>query len=154
MADETGCTITRATPGDLPALTQLFDAYRVFYRQASDPAKAHAFLHERLERGESVIFLARDPGGQALGFTQLYPGFSSVCARRVWILNDLYVAARARRSGVARALVAAAHGHSSETGALRLTLSTARDNTPAQALYESLGYVRETAMFEYAFELA
>lgn len=153
MADETDCRIVRATPGDLPALTQLFDAYRMFYRQPSDPAKAHAFLRERLGCCESVIYLAQDAGGQALGFTQLYPCFSSVSARRVWILNDLYVVAEVRRSGVARALMEAAHAHARETGVLRLTLATARDNIPAQALYESLGYVRETGMFDYVLEL-
>lgn len=153
-AGETGCSILRATLADLPALAPLFDAYRVFYRQPSDIATAHAFLRERLQRSESVIFLAEDAGGQVLGFTQLYPGFSSVSARRVLILNDLYVVAHARRNGVARALVEAAHIHARVTGVARVTLSTARDNTSAQALYESLGYVRETEMLDYAREFA
>ena len=99
-----------------------------------------------------MIFLACDSDDKPLGFTQLYPSFSSVSARRTWILNDLYVAAAARRRGVARYLMEVAHAHSMETGALRVTLSTARDNTPAQALYDSLGYVRETGMFEYAID--
>ena len=149
---ETACRIVRATLGDLPALVPLFDAYRVFYRQPSDPARASAFLGERLVCGESVIFLARDGAGAALGFTQLYPCFSSVSASRFWILNDLYVEARARRLGVARALVKAANAHAITTGAARVTLTTARENAPAQALYESLGYVRETKMLDYTLE--
>ena|SRR5690348_6009665 len=153
MAGETGYSILRATLADLPALAPLFDAYRTFYRQPSDLATAHAFLHERLGCGESVIFLAEDAGGRVLGFTQLYPGFSSVSARRVLILNDLYVVAAARRSGVARALAEAAHIHARMTGVARVTLSTAHDNGPAQALYESLGYVRETGMVEYSLDL-
>lgn len=151
-AEEAGYRIVRATLGDLPALVPLFDAYRVFYRQPSDAGRARAFLGERLERGESVVYLARDGGGAALGFTQLYPCFSSVSASRFWILNDLYVEARARRLGVARALVEAANAHAITTGAARVTLTTARDNTPAQALYESLGYVRETKMLDYTLE--
>lgn len=143
--------ITRATPDDLQVLVPLFDAYRVFYGRPSDPAMAQAFLRERFERDESVIFLARDGGG-VIGFTQLYPCFSSVSARRIWVLNDLYVEARARRSGVARALMEAAHAHARDTGAARVTLCTARDNTPSQALYESLGYMRETKMLAYALE--
>lgn len=153
-ADQAGYTIARAAWGDLNALVPLFDAYRAFYRQPSDPERARAFLGERLEWGESVIFLARDSDGVALGFTQLYPGFSSVSARRVWILNDLYVTAEARRRGVARALVRVAQAYARGTGAVRVTLSTGRDNTSAQALYESMGYVRETQMLEYALELA
>lgn len=151
MTGDMDYAIARATIEDLQVLVPLFDAYRVFYGRSSDPAIARAFLHERFERGESVIFLARDDGG-ALGFTQLYPCFSSVSARRLWVLNDLYVEARARRSGVARALMEAAHAYARDTGAARVTLCTAGDNMPAQALYESLGYMRETKMLAYALE--
>lgn len=152
-AGKTACRVVRASLDDLDDLAPLFDDYRVFYRQPSDPARAWAFLGERLERGESVIFLARDRGSKALGFTQLYPGFSSVSTRRLWILNDLYVETGARQCGVARALVEAAHVHARDAGALRVVLSTSRDNTSAQALYESFGYVRETQMQEYSLEL-
>jgi ribosomal protein S18 acetylase RimI-like enzyme len=145
--------ITRATLSDLDALTPLFDGYRVFYGNPSDPATARAFLRERLSNDESVIFLARDADGSALGFTQLYPCFSSVSARRLWILNDLFVALDARRRGVARALLERAREHGQETGVVRLILQTAHDNTQAQALYESLGWVRQGGMYEYALEL-
>ncbi len=145
--------ITRATLADLDVLAPLFDAYRVFYGKPSDPAMARAFLHERLADNESVLFLARDAGGRALGFTQLYPCFSSVSARRLWILNDLFVSPDARRRGVAKALLQRAREHGNETGVVRLTLQTAHDNVQAQALYESLGWVRQDGMIEYALEL-
>ncbi|HET9836346.1 MAG TPA: GNAT family N-acetyltransferase [Rhodanobacteraceae bacterium] len=148
-----GIAITRATPADLDALAPLFDGYRVFYGKPSDPALARAFLQERLSNDESVIFLARDAEGSALGFTQLYPCFSSVSARRLWILNDLFISPDARRCGVARALLEQAREHGMETGVVRLTLQTAHDNAQAQALYESLGWVRQDGMYEYALEL-
>ncbi len=145
---------TLAGLDDLDALATLFDAYRVFYRQPSDPTVARAFLRERLQRGESVILLSRDThNGAALGFTQLYPSFSSVSAGRIWILNDLFVAATARRRGVARALMASARAFAVGTGALRLVLETAEDNHHARALYESLGYVREGGTRHYSLEL-
>ncbi|TAN07380.1 MAG: GNAT family N-acetyltransferase [Rhodanobacteraceae bacterium] len=148
-------TTARATFADLAALAGLFDAYRVFYRQASDLSIAHAFLEQRLQRDESVIFVARDAAsGEALGFTQLYPSFSSVSARRIWVLNDLFVTQQARQRGVARALMARARAFAAETHALRLVLETAEDNAPAQALYESLGYVREARTRHYALALA
>lgn len=149
-----GFAVLRATLADLDDLAMLFDAYRVFYRKPSDPATAREFLRERIARDDSVIFLARDDADRAaLGFTQLYPSFSSVSARRLWILNDLYVAESARRRGVARALMESARKYAMQTGALRLVLATAKDNAQAQALYESLGYAREEGMFEYALEL-
>ena len=145
--------VTQATLADLDALAPLFDGYRVFYGKPSDVAAARAFLQERLALRESVVFLARGADGAALGFTQLYPCFSSVSARRLWILNDLFVAGSARGRGVARALMEAARRHALATGALRLVLQTARDNARAQALYESLGYRRDDGMYEYSLEL-
>ena len=145
---------SRATLDDLDGLTLLFDGYRVFYERRSDRARARAFLQERLQRGESVIFIARDATGEACGFTQLYPLFSSVSAQRIWLLNDLFVAAAARHAGVGHALMERARAFAKETGALRLVLETAEDNHPAQALYEWLGYVREAGTRHYSLELA
>ena len=146
--------VSHATLADLDALTPLFDAYRGFYRQASDPDGARRFLHARFEHDESEIFLARNATeGDALGFTQLYPLFSSVSMRRIWVLNDLFVLPEARKRGVARALMCAAREFGHVNGAIWLTLETANDNGPAQALYESLGYHSETGVRHYSLLL-
>ncbi|WP_019140588.1 GNAT family N-acetyltransferase [Noviherbaspirillum massiliense] len=142
----------QAVLNDLDALAPLFDGYRQFYGQAPDLELARAFLHERLALMESVILLAEDDRHNALGFTQLYPSFSSVRARCIWILNDLFVAPHARAKGVGRALLEAARRHAIATGAIRLELSTAHDN-PARSLYESLGYERDTAFCHYSLAL-
>src|SRR4249919_930255 len=131
--------IRRATLDDLDLVAPLFDGYRRYYGQASDLPRAKAFLRERLERNESTILLAmRDV--QAAGFTQLYPMFSSVRTAGLWILNDLFVAENARRSGVARALLDAAAAFAREQGAAGLMLETMRDNAPARALYRAAGW--------------
>jgi ribosomal protein S18 acetylase RimI-like enzyme len=145
--------IQPATITDLDALVPLFDGYRQFYRQAPDRARARAFLAERIERGESLILLARDDDGTGLGFTQLYPLFSSVRAVRTWLLNDLFVAPSARRRGVAGALLRSAAEQARARGVASLSLSTALDNAPAQALYESLGWRRESGYCEYSLGL-
>ena len=144
--------VRRAGLADLALLVPLFDGYRQFYRQPSDPALAERFLRDRLTRGDSVIFLAEDRSG-ALGFTQLYPIFSSVGAAPAWVLNDLFVAPGARRSGAGRALLERARQHGLETGARWLSLSTGRDNFEAQALYEKLGWVRDTEYYHYELPL-
>ena len=146
-------TIRQATLHDLDALVPLFDGYRRFYGKASDEAGAREFLIARLRLNESLILLARDEHGTALGFTQLYPLFSSVRMVRTWLLNDLFVAAHARRQGVARALLEAAATHARKLGAASLSLSTAHDNLPAQALYESLCWRRDTQFREYGLTL-
>lgn len=145
-------TVRQAGLIDVNIVAPLFDAYRQFYRQPSDMQLARTFIHERLSLMESVILIAENNHRQALGFTQLYPSFSSVSARRIWILNDLFVLANARGQGAARALLDAAKAHALATGAKRLTLSTAHDN-PAQKLYESSGYERDTEFYHYSLAL-
>jgi GNAT superfamily N-acetyltransferase len=142
----------QAVLADLDLIAPLFDGYRCFYGKDSDPAIAHAFIAERLMLCDSVIFLALDEAGNAMGFTQLYPSFSSVSARRIWILNDLFVTSQARGRGVGKALLDAARQYAIQTGAKRLVLSTAHDN-PAQKLYESQAYVRDTGFLHYELEL-
>ncbi len=90
--------VRQATIGDLELLVPLFDAYRQFYRKASDMALARQFLLERFQHNQSVIFLALQQDGAALGFTQLYPSFSSTAAARIFILNDLFVVPVVHRS--------------------------------------------------------
>lgn len=149
-----GDTIRQAGPGDADAVAPLFDAYRQFYEQPSDLALARAFIGERLARGESVIFLA-ERDGRPVGFVQLYPLFSSTAPRprRLWLLNDLYVAPEARQGGVGRALMARARRLAEETDACGLELATARTNTIGQRLYESEGYRRDDAFLRYELGL-
>ena len=53
--------VRRASVADLDRMVPLFDAYRQFYGQMQDLALAREFLRERLERDQSVIFLALRP---------------------------------------------------------------------------------------------
>lgn len=145
-------TLLKARPRDAAALAPLFDAYRRFYGQRSDPAAGRRFLLRRSARKESVVFLARS-GRAVLGFTQLYPTFSSLTLKRVWILNDLYVVPEGRRQGVAAALMARALCLARETGAEGLFLETAVGNRAARRLYEKLGWKREREFFRYNFDL-
>ena len=137
----------------LDLLAELFDAYRQFYRQPAARKRARDFLAARMSQRESIVFLALDEDGSALGFTQLYPTFCSVATAGIWVLYDLFVADSARRRGVGRALMERAREHALSTGAGRIDLSTAQDNAPAQALYEDLGYQKDTEFFVYSLDL-
>ena len=145
--------VIRATPDHLDRLAPLFDGYRMFYKQDSNLAQARAFLKERIERDESVIFAAQAEDGALVGFTQLYPLFSSVSVRRVWLLNDLFVAKSARREGVGEMLMHAARDFAKETGAKGVSLETGIANTEAQALYEKLGYEKQEGTLWYFLEV-
>ena len=144
--------VRRATMTDLNLVVPLFEAYREFYRQPSEPERTRRFLLERFENNQSVIFLAVDDGA-AIGFTQLYPSFSSGAMAPIFILNDLYVAPEARRRGAGSGLLRAAALYAHGVGALRLVLSTEVTNTTAQSVYERMGWKRDTVFCVYQLAL-
>jgi GNAT superfamily N-acetyltransferase len=146
--DQAGVEVRQARLEDLDHIVPLFDAYRQFYRLASDPDGARRFLLERFNHHQSIIFLAF-ADGVAIGFTQLYPSFSSGAMARIFILNDLFVSPESRRSGAGQALLQAAEEYGRRVGALRLVLSTEITNTTAQAVYEKEGWQRDTVFYAY-----
>ncbi|MGB1049333.1 MAG: GNAT family N-acetyltransferase [Rhodothermales bacterium] len=142
--------VHRASPSDLDTVSSLFDAYRVFYEQSSDIASARRFMQERLTKQDSVVFLALNHDGKGLGFTQLYPLFSSVRMRSIWLLNDLFVDKDARRMGVAHALMEHARDFARASGAAGLELATAKDNESAKSVYHDLGWKLDTEFDHYS----
>jgi GNAT superfamily N-acetyltransferase len=141
-------TVREASLNDLDAVTALFDAYRVFYRKASNPEAAREYMRERLSRGESRVFLAL-VDGRAVGFMQLYPTFTSVDLGTMWILNDLYVDPDARRHGIASRLLQRAEDLGRETGAAKLFLRTERINEAGKACYEQAGWALDERFLVY-----
>jgi GNAT superfamily N-acetyltransferase len=136
---------------ELNDLIPLFDDYRVFYGQVSDRAGAEKFLSERLQLNDSVIFMAFE-GEAALGFTQLYPIFTSVGMKRSWLLNDLFVTPAARKKGIATLLLERAKKHGRDSASGWLLLSTGVANTSAQSLYENNGWQRVNDFYyEFVF---
>ena len=131
---------------DVSMVAILFDAYRVFYKQSSNLQAAFDFLEQRVDKNESTIFMAILQG-EAVGFIQLYPIFSSVSLKPAWLLNDLYVAENARRQGVAEALLQQAKQFAMETNAAYVLLQTSEDNYKAQSVYEKNGWIKLTDFF-------
>lgn len=141
--------IRRATLGDLELLLPLVRGYREFYKQAHDASAEHAFIHDHLANGTSVIFLALDDARAPIGFAQLFQTFSTVHLSPAIVLEDLFVATDARRSGAASALLEAASCYARECGASQMFLETAIDNTTAQRVYERNGWTREARFYKY-----
>ena len=138
--------IRRAKKKDIGQISVLFDKYRIFYKQQPDMAGAKAFLKKRFKRKEAVIFVAEERK-ELIGFTQLFPVFSSVSMKRTWLLNDLYVNEKARGKGVAGKLLNAAREFGNKTNSKWLLLQTGADNVTAQKVYERNGWVKETDFF-------
>ena len=131
----------------LDDLTPLFDAYRVFYKQDSDLDSEKAFLKARIQNNESIIYMAYI-NDEAVGFTQLYPLFSSVSMKHLYLLNDLYVKSIHRNKGIGEALINKAKELCVAQQNKGLALQTGVDN-PAQKLYERLGFVKDHDLYYY-----
>jgi TetR/AcrR family transcriptional repressor of bet genes len=151
--DDKSLHISRAGKDDAKEIAKLFNLYRQFYEEPSNLRLASRFIRQNLDQERSVIFIARDTDGSSLGFVQLYAGLCSVEAKPFWTLYDLYVDASARKRGVGRELMLAAETHARKTKACRLDLETAHDNFIGQALYEDLGYLRDTHFYKYSLAL-
>ncbi|WP_407643472.1 GNAT family N-acetyltransferase [Cohnella endophytica] len=143
-------TVLHATIQQLDEIASLFNAYRVFYGQPSDIEGARQFLFDRFAHRESVILVARhQDDGKLVGFTQLYPTFSSISMRRAWVLNDLYVLEDYRGLGISHRLLEAAKEYAQATDAKGLSLETAVDNIVARGLYEKHGYTCDDHYVHY-----
>lgn len=135
-------TVRQANLDDIQPLIQLFEAYRAFYRQPPAPEQAEQFLRHRISHNESTVFIAEQQG-KLIGFTQLYPSFSSSMMKRVFVLNDLYVDQQHRQNGAAQALLQTAADWAKTQDACRLVLATEHNNAQAQALYEKMGWTED-----------
>ena len=144
-------TIGEASLNELELIAPLFDAYRVFYRKESNLEAASAFIKERIINNESIIYLAF-VGEEAIGFTQLYPIFSSTRMKRVWLLNDLYVDKKYRGQGISKMLMDEAKKLTEETSAAALVLETEKSNEIGNSLYPSAGFTLENDVNHYYWE--
>lgn len=142
--------VREAKKSDLNEVAELFDLYRQFYEQKSDPVLVLEFIAQRFNSAESVILVAEDDQLGLLGFCQLYPSFCSVEAGPIYVLYDLFVLPAARKHGLGRLLLQAAEAKAMVDGKVRMDLTTAKTNVVAQALYESLGWVRDEVFFAYS----
>jgi ribosomal protein S18 acetylase RimI-like enzyme len=146
----TTVTTRIATTADIAGVARLFDAYRQFYEKPPDLVLATQYIGDRIRNNESVVIVAERQERGLLGFCQLYPTFCSVEAVPILSLYDLFVWPEARRTGAGKKLLLAAEHYAARNGFARLDLMTAKTNTTAQSLYETLGWVRDTAFYAYS----
>ena len=144
----TGLSVKRIDKAEAHHVFELFDRYRIFYKQTSDIKLAESFITERLIKNESVIYVAL-VNEIPVGFTQLYPKYSSMRAVKNWILNDLYVDEAYRKQGIASKLIQAALDYAKIDNARFVQLETQTDNYTAQRLYELVGFIQQQPDTEF-----
>jgi GNAT superfamily N-acetyltransferase len=149
--EEVRVQITVVGPADLAELLPLMRAYCDFYQIAPGDQTLLELSQALLAdpQREGLQLLARDDSGRAVGFATLFWTWQTLAAARVGVMNDLYVAAEARGTGVADGLIAACLERCREHGATRLIWQTAVDNHRAQAVYERIGATRDERWLDY-----
>jgi ribosomal protein S18 acetylase RimI-like enzyme len=159
--NQSNISIQLASSRDISHVVHLFNAYRAFYGEAPDEARALTFIRDRIALASAqppgqfsvaqyfLAWIDSGEGRQAIGFMHLMPSTNTLAMRPIWFLEDLYVEPSARRKGIATAFLKHAEEFAQKTGAERLTLATAHDNATAQSVYRKLGYVREEHLWTF-----
>jgi len=132
--------------GNFEKVVPLIGQYQKFYRQVPDEARNRRFFGQFVggHHPQATLFLALGEKGEALGFATLYFLPSSLTARTVCMLNDLYTIPEARGKGIARSLVEQCREHGRRRGFSTLDWQTEQSNTGAQRLYDKLGASRSS----------
>jgi GNAT superfamily N-acetyltransferase len=146
--------IREATEADLPALMPLLRGYCEFYESDPPDSGLEAMARDVIAAPEDVAFLlvATGDDGEMIGFALNQWKWSSLRGARVVVLDDLFVAERARGAGHADALIEAVAGVARRHGAPIVSWFTMPDNKRAHAVYDRVGGTAET-LLEYELEL-
>ena len=135
------------------SFVDLFEQYRAHFGQAADPDRSRAWLTDATTTGPMRAFLAR-VDGVAAGICLIAICPASLTLGEFWMVRDIFVDPRWRRTGVARALLDAVRAAAQQRGALRLTLQTEDDNVAALRLYEACGFGPVTGLRQLMLALA
>ena len=146
--------VREATEDDLEALAPLLRGYADFYESNPSDDGLEAMARDVIAAPEERAFLlvSTDDEGEVVGFALNQWKWSSLRGARVVVLDDLFVAERARGGGHADALIEATAEVARRHGAPALSWFTMPDNKRAHAVYDRVGGVPET-LIEYELEL-
>ncbi len=135
--------ITRVGVADLDDLLPLMRGYCDFYEVSPSDGALRALALTLIERPDTsgVQLIAREHG-EAVGFATIFWSYSTLAARAIGVMNDLYVAPAARGGGLGAELISACEAECAARGVEILEWETAPSNARAQAVYDRLNAVR------------
>jgi GNAT superfamily N-acetyltransferase len=147
--------VSEVVPGDhgFQSFVEPFERYRAHYGQTADRNRSQAWLTDATTTGPMRAFLAR-VDGVAAGMCLIAICPASLTLGEFWMVRDVFVDPRWRRTGVARALLDAVRAAARQRGALRLALQTEDDNVAALRLYEQYGFGPVTGLRHLMLALA
>ena len=131
-------TVRIAAPGDAEVVARLLCDFRDHEGRHWPPDDAMLAGVERLIGRDDVDYLLG--GDPPMGVVQLRYRYGVWWDAEDCHVEDVFVRAEARGTGLGRALVSTAIDRARERGCRRLELDTAEENVPALGLYRSLGF--------------
>ena len=137
-------TVRLAGPDDIDVVARLLTEFREHEGRDWPPEEAIRAGVERLMPRDDTEYLLG--GAPPAGIVQLRYRWGVWWDAEDCNVEDVFVSAEARGSGLGRALVSAAIDRARERGCRRMELDTGDDNAAAQGLYRSLGF-RDNGLF-------
>jgi ribosomal protein S18 acetylase RimI-like enzyme len=137
--------------GQLVRMHHAFDPKR--FLEPVDPERGYARWFSTQLAIDDVMLLVAELDGTIVGYAyarlepRSYNELLDACVK----LHDIFVEAKARRSGVGEALLREVLRRATEKGAPRVVLLTATQNEAAQRLFKRVGF--RTTMLEMTCEL-
>jgi GNAT superfamily N-acetyltransferase len=147
--------IREATEDDVEALKPLLRGYTDFYESNPTDEGLEAMARDVIAAPEDKAFLlvaTDDESGEVVGFALNQWKWSSLNGARAPVMDDLFVAEKARGAGHADALIEAVADVARRHGAPLISWFTMPDNKRAHTVYDRVGGTAET-LLEYELEL-
>ena len=140
MPPTTEVVVRQARPADGPAFLALVRALAEFEKLAPPDAAAEARLIDDAFGARPLFELwVAEISDDVIAYAATFTAYSTFLARPSLYLEDLFVAPRARRRGVATAMLARLEAVARERGCGRFEWTVLDWNVDAVALYEGIG---------------
>jgi ribosomal protein S18 acetylase RimI-like enzyme len=104
------------------------------------PAEIRTALIPGLQKHPTTLIFLAFHGAEPVGIAVCFVGFSTFAARTLINIHDLAVIPAYRRQGVGQLLLEQVAAKGRDLGCCKLTLEVREDNTPAQQLYQRMGF--------------
>ena len=139
-----------AQPADAPAVASLM-AQLADHATGNPDADVEGRLCAMLMRPDQAVFVAEDEAGRVIGLLSVGHRPTLWHSGPSALIDELVVAATARKRGVGRALIAAAFDWARAAGCSEIGVSTEFANAPARAFYCRVGFDEEALLLEHHF---
>ncbi|WP_285673039.1 GNAT family N-acetyltransferase [Paralimibaculum aggregatum] len=150
-----GRIIRDAVPADAERIAAMANALAAITEGGPGLMTADAVCRDLIGQPGIGLIVAEE-GGAAIGYALYTASYETAYATRGLYLSDLYVAAPARRQGIAQALVAELARRAEAVGARYLWWVAGPENAAANAVYDRWGASRDSrlcrAVFDAPFE--